>query len=46
MLSNQYSPLLVDGLAQGTIDAALFRREKGAPGLASSRQRAFDGDIA
>ncbi len=34
MISSQYSPLLADGLAKGTIDAAFLRREKGAPGLA------------
>ncbi len=34
MISSQYSPLLADGLAQGKIDAAFLRREKGVPGLA------------
>src|SRR6267378_908983 len=34
MISSQYSPLLADGLAKGTIDAAFLRREKGVPGLA------------
>src|SRR4029077_5208950 len=34
MISSQYSPLLADGLAKGTIDAAVFRRERGVPGLA------------
>ena len=34
MISSQYSPLLADGLAKGTIDAAFLRRENGMPGLA------------
>jgi LysR family transcriptional regulator, hca operon transcriptional activator len=34
MISSQYSPRLADGLAQGKIDAAFLRREKGVPGLA------------
>jgi LysR family transcriptional regulator, hca operon transcriptional activator len=34
MISSQYSPGLADGLAQGKIDAAFLRREKGVPGLA------------
>jgi len=34
MISSQYSPLLADGLSKGKIDAALLRREKGAPELA------------
>ncbi len=34
MISSQYSPLLADALAKGTIDAAFLRREKGVPGLA------------
>jgi LysR family hca operon transcriptional activator len=34
MISSQYSPLLADALAQGKIDAAFLRREKGVPGLA------------
>jgi len=34
MISSQYSPCLADGLAQGKIDAAFLRREKGVPGLA------------
>src|SRR3981081_1746612 len=34
MISSQYSPLLVDGLSKGKIDAAFLRREKGAPDLA------------
>ena len=34
MISSQYSPLLADGLAQGKIDAAFLRREKGVSGLA------------
>ena len=34
MISSQYSPHLADGLAQGKIDAAFLRREKGVPGLA------------
>src|SRR6202165_5095594 len=34
MISSQYSPLLADGLAKGTIDAAFLRRERGVPGLA------------
>src|SRR6202050_305832 len=34
MISSQYSPRLADGLAQGKIDAAVLRREKGVPGLA------------
>jgi len=34
MISSQYSPLLAEGLAKGTIDAAFLRREKGVPGLA------------
>src|SRR5712672_2451135 len=34
MISSQYSPLLADGLAKGTVDAAFLRREKGVPGLA------------
>jgi LysR family transcriptional regulator, hca operon transcriptional activator len=33
MISSQYSPGLADGLAQGKIDAAFLRREKGVPGL-------------
>ena len=33
-ISSQYSPLLADGLAKGTIDVAFLRREKGVPGLA------------
>src|ERR1700704_4774906 len=33
-ISSQYSPMLADGLAKGTIDAAFLRREKGVPGLA------------
>jgi LysR family hca operon transcriptional activator len=33
MISSQYSPRLADGLAQGKIDAAFLRREKGVPGL-------------
>jgi LysR family hca operon transcriptional activator len=33
MISSQYSPLLVDGLSKGKIDAAFLRREKGAPDL-------------
>ena len=34
MISSQYSPHLADALAQGKIDAAFLRREKGVPGLA------------
>jgi LysR family hca operon transcriptional activator len=34
MISSQYSPHLARGLAQGKIDAAFLRREKGVPGLA------------
>lgn len=34
MISSQYSPLLADGLSNGKIDAALLRRERGAPDLA------------
>src|SRR5271156_5210136 len=34
MISSQYSPRLADGLAQGKIDAAFLRREKGVPELA------------
>jgi LysR family hca operon transcriptional activator len=34
MISSQYSPRLAEGLAQGKIDAAFLRREKGVPGLA------------
>jgi LysR family hca operon transcriptional activator len=34
MISSQYSPLLVDGLSKGKIDAAFLRREKGATDLA------------
>jgi LysR family hca operon transcriptional activator len=34
MISSQYSPLLADALAQGKIDAAFLRREKGMPELA------------
>jgi LysR family hca operon transcriptional activator len=34
MISSQYSTLLADGLSKGRIDAAVLRREKGAPGLA------------
>jgi LysR family hca operon transcriptional activator len=34
MISSQYSPRLAAGLLKGTIDAAVLRREKGAPGLA------------
>jgi LysR family transcriptional regulator, hca operon transcriptional activator len=33
-VSSQYSPLLADGLAKGTIDAAILRRERGLPELA------------
>jgi LysR family transcriptional regulator, hca operon transcriptional activator len=33
MISSQYSPRLADGLAQGKIDAAFLRREKGVPEL-------------
>src|SRR5579863_10418432 len=34
MISSQYSPRLADGLAQGKIDAAFLRRERGMPELA------------
>jgi LysR family hca operon transcriptional activator len=34
MISSQYSPLLADGLSKGKIDAAVLRRERGAPDLA------------
>jgi LysR family transcriptional regulator, hca operon transcriptional activator len=34
MISSQYSPQLAVALAQGKIDAAFLRREKGVPGLA------------
>jgi LysR family hca operon transcriptional activator len=34
MISSQYSPLLADGLLKGKIDAAILRRERGAPELA------------
>jgi len=34
MISSQYSPLLAAGLSNGTIDAAVLRRERGVPGLA------------
>ncbi|MBV8584718.1 MAG: LysR family transcriptional regulator [Verrucomicrobia bacterium] len=34
MISSQYSPQLADALSKGIIDAALLRREAGAPGLA------------
>jgi LysR family hca operon transcriptional activator len=34
MISSQYSPLLADGLANGKIDAAFLRRERGVPELA------------
>ncbi len=34
MISSQYSPRLANGLAQGKIDAAFLRREKGVPELA------------
>src|SRR6266404_4878474 len=34
LISSQYSPLLADGLSKGKIDAAVLRRERGAPGLA------------
>jgi LysR family transcriptional regulator, hca operon transcriptional activator len=34
MISSLYSPLLADALAQGKIDAAFLRREKGVHGLA------------
>src|SRR6202795_3856447 len=37
MISSQYSPLLVDGLSKGKIDAAFLRREQGAPDLAFRR---------
>ena len=33
-ISSQYSPLLADGLSKGKIDAAILRRERGAPDLA------------
>src|SRR5216684_1618129 len=33
-ISSQYSPLLADGLSKGKIDAAVLRRERGAPDLA------------
>jgi LysR family hca operon transcriptional activator len=33
LISSQSSPLLAEGLAQGKIDAAFLRREKGLPGL-------------
>ena len=33
-ISSQYSPLLADSLSKGTIDAAILRRERGAPDLA------------
>jgi LysR family hca operon transcriptional activator len=34
MISSQYSPVLVEGLLKGKIDAAFLRRERGAPDLA------------
>src|SRR5260370_27070560 len=34
MVSNQYSPLLADGLSKVKIDVAFLRREKGMPELA------------
>jgi len=34
MVSSQYSPPLADGLLKGKIDAAILRREQGAPDLA------------
>jgi LysR family hca operon transcriptional activator len=34
MISSQYSPLLAEGLSKGKTDAAILRREQGAPDLA------------
>jgi LysR family transcriptional regulator, hca operon transcriptional activator len=34
MISSQYSPQLASALANGTVDAAFLRRERGAPDLA------------
>ena len=34
MISSQYSPRLAAGPSNGTIDAAVLRRERGVPGLA------------
>src|SRR6202167_550683 len=34
LISSQYSPLLANALLKGTVDAAVLRRERGAPDLA------------